>query len=170
MNKRILIVDDQLENLQEIFQMLEKAKVSEEIALATSAEQAYQVVEHQKPHLIITDWEMPEVNGIELITTLKKNPITKDIPIIMCTGVMTSSKNLEIALEAGAADYIRKPVDEVELIARVNANLHLSEKYSEIKKLNDTKDLMFSINQIPPAVQKHQRESMIIRVSEGRLL
>lgn len=145
MSQRILIVDDQLENLQAIYQMLENAEISHQISLATSARQAYKVIEKQLPDLIVTDWEMPEINGIEFITTLKENPLTKDIPVIMCTGIMTSSKNLETALAAGAADYIRKPVDEIELIARVKANLHLSAKYLEIKQLNESKRTLFSI-------------------------
>ena len=143
--RRILIVDDQIENLQAIYQILEKSAISEEISLASSANQAYKVIEHELPDLIITDWEMPDINGIEFITTLKANPATKDIPIIMCTGIMTSAKNLETSLAAGAADYIRKPVDEVELIARVKANLHLSEQYRKIKLLNESKDTLFSI-------------------------
>ncbi|MEQ8238743.1 MAG: hybrid sensor histidine kinase/response regulator [Cyclobacteriaceae bacterium] len=144
-HRRILIVDDQIENLQAIYQMLEKSAISEEISLASSASQAYQVIESELPDLIITDWEMPDINGIEFITTLKVNPDTRDIPIIMCTGIMTSAKNLETSLDAGAADYIRKPVDEVELIARVKANLHLSQQYRKIKLLNESKDTLFSI-------------------------
>ena len=58
---------------------------------------------------------------------------------------MTSSESLETALNAGASDYIRKPVDSIELLARTKANLHLSEKYQEIKKLNYAKDTIFSI-------------------------
>jgi two-component system sensor histidine kinase/response regulator len=58
---------------------------------------------------------------------------------------MISSENLETALKAGAVDYIRKPVDEIELIARTKANLHLAEKYQEIKKLNEMKDKIFSV-------------------------
>ncbi len=144
-HKRILIVDDQLENLQAIYQMLEKAAISEEIALATSAQQAYKVIESQLHDLIVTDWEMPDINGIEFIAALKENPATQDIPVIMCTGIMTSSQNLETALAAGATDYIRKPVDEIELIARVKANLHLSEQYRQIKQLNESKETLFSI-------------------------
>lgn len=169
--KRILIVDDQIENVNAIFQMLEKAGVSNKISLATSAQQAYQVINKYKPDLIITDWEMPEVNGIDFIKELKEKDLTKNTPIIMCTGVMTSSKNLEIALEAGATDYIRKPVDEIELIARVKANLHLSEKYHEIKELNDSKDTIFSIlsHDLKGAVGQIKALVDIAEMSKGKI-
>jgi len=63
----------------------------------------------------------------------------------MCTGIMISSENLQAALLAGAVDYVRKPIDKIELIARINANLHLAEKYNEVKMLNETKDKIFSV-------------------------
>jgi signal transduction histidine kinase len=96
------------------------------------------------PDLIITDWEMPGMSGIDLIKKLKNNKMTFDIPVIMCTGVMTSSKNLMTARNVGAADYIRKPIDKIELLAITKANLHLADNYRKIKDLNDTKDKFFS--------------------------
>jgi len=66
---------------------------------------------------------MPEMSGIDAIIELKKNPKTSAIPIIVSTGVMTSSHNLKTALESGAIDFIRKPVDMIELKARVNSVL-----------------------------------------------
>lgn len=143
--KVILIVDDQIENLNIISSIFETECPNTEIVNAPNGLIALKLIEKVQPDLIITDWEMPEMDGIELIKQLKKNSISADIPIIMCTGVMTSSESLEIALNAGASDYIRKPVDQVELIARTKANLHLSEKYNEIKALNKAKDTIFSI-------------------------
>jgi len=63
----------------------------------------------------------------------------------MATGKMLSSSDLQIALEAGAVDYLRKPIDKVELIARTRASLHLSENYKIIKKLNEVKDNVFAV-------------------------
>lgn len=83
-----------------------------------------------KPNIIITDWEMPNLNGIELITELKANILTKDIPVIMATGVNISSANLKLALDSGAYDFIRKPIDEMELVARINSALRFVEYYS----------------------------------------
>lgn len=143
--KSILIVDDQIENLEAMVDILERDNLSCRITQAPSARIALMLIEKELPDLIITDWEMPEMNGIEFIKKLKANERTFDIPVIMCTGVMTSSENLETALRAGAIDYIRKPIDKIELIARTKANLHLSDSHKKIKKLNETKDKFFSI-------------------------
>jgi DNA-binding response OmpR family regulator len=76
--------------------------------------------------LIISDWDMPGFSGIDLIRGLKANPRTRHIPIVIVTGVMLTSKDLDIALTEGAFDYIRKPIDPVELAARVNSALQIS--------------------------------------------
>ena len=88
---------------------------------------------------------MPGMNGIELIRNIKKDPEIEAIPVIMCTSVMTSSENLSLAMEAGAIDYVRMPIDPIELQARVRTALNLTESYYKIKKLNQTKDKLFSI-------------------------
>lgn len=141
----ILIVDDQPENLQAITDIFVKSQLPYDVMQAPSAEIAIEIINKILPDLIITDWEMPGMDGIEFIKQLKQNSATTDIPVIMCTGVMTSSENLNTALDAGAIDYIRKPIDEIELIARTKANLHLANSYSKIKKLNESNNRIFSI-------------------------
>ena len=143
--KNILVVDDQPENLQAIIDIFVKSQLPYEILQAPNGKIALKIIAKIIPNLIITDWEMPEMNGIELIKQLKQNTATADIPVIMCTGIMTSSENLETALQAGAIDYIRKPIDEIELIARTKANLHLADSYTKIKQLNESKDRVFSV-------------------------
>lgn len=145
MDKKILIVDDQPENLQTIVEIFSNECSEWNVIKAPNGKIALKIVQKIIPDMIITDWEMPQLDGIELIKKLKNNPQTTDIPVIMCTGVMTSSQNLNMALEAGAIDYIRKPVDAIELIARTKANLHLAEQYRKVKKLNDAKDQIFSV-------------------------
>lgn len=143
--KTILIVDDEIINLKTISEILEKKNPDYNLLIAPGGGIALKILQKKLPDLIITDWNMPQTDGIEFIKQLKQNDRTKDIPVIMCTGVMTSSEHLQTALAAGAVDYIRKPVDEVELTARVNANLHLVEKYNEIKRLNEAKNKIFSV-------------------------
>lgn len=143
--RKILIVDDELTHLEAIVDMLEETGNGYRVLQAFTGESAFKIAEKEIPDLIITDWEMPGISGIELIKKLKNSEVTSDIPVIMCTGVMTSSKNLKTALNVGAADYIRKPIDKIELLARTKANLHLADNYLKIKKLNDTKDKFFSI-------------------------
>ena len=143
--KNILIVDDEPENLQIINNLFLESGLPYNVTNAPEGSIALKIIEKKQPDLIITDWEMPGMNGIEFIKRLKEDDRTVSIPIIMCTGVMTSSENLDTALDAGAIDFIRKPVDKIELIARTKANIHLAESHTEIKKLNATKDKFFSI-------------------------
>lgn len=142
-NHRILIVDDEPDNIRAIRNCFIEADAPYTIYQALNGEFALTVAQAELPDLIVTDWEMPSMDGIELIKRLKENKDTADIPVIMCTGVMTTSENLQMALEAGAVDYIRKPIDKIELIARVQSMLQLAdskksirEKYLVIEKKN----------------------------------
>ena len=81
------------------------------------------------------DWEMPVMNGIEAIKYLKKQESTKNIPVIMATGVKTNDSFLKEALQTGASDFVRKPINQVELMARAQSAIRLSEMYKQEKKL-----------------------------------
>jgi CheY-like chemotaxis protein len=96
---------------------------------ATAVEKAIRYL----PDLIIMDWEMPKMNGIEAVAYLKSRSDTAHIPIIMTTA-FTSSEHLEKALKTGATDYVKKPIDEVELLARVNSALQIVTSYKQILK------------------------------------
>ncbi len=136
--KSILVVDDDPQIINIVFSIISKANPDYIFLQANSGVMGYQVACLKKPDLIITDWDMPGLNGIDFIRKLKENDEVKDIPIIMASGVMTSSQNLQTALNAGAVDYIRKPIDPIELEARVNSMLILAGYIQEIKKKNET--------------------------------
>ena len=74
------------------------------------------------------DWEMPEMNGIEAIKWLKNEPSTKDIPVLMVSA-LSSSEDIEMALDTGAIDYIRKPINKTELLARVKSALRIAQQF-----------------------------------------
>ncbi len=131
-DKKILIVDDQLSYLDTMVDIFEKYNCDYEILQTTKPETALSIAKDELPNLIITDWEMPVISGIEMIKKLKSQSDTADIPIIMCSGVMTSAQNLQAALEAGANDYIRKPIDPLELIARTQSILKISDYQKKI--------------------------------------
>jgi len=124
---KILIVDDIVENLQTIISFFEKHHPDYNIYQANRSVLAFEIAKKVIPDLIITDWDMPEVNGIDLIKQLKAYSATKDVPVIMATGVMLTSDDLRKALEAGAVDYIRKPFESMELIARTHSALMIAE-------------------------------------------
>lgn len=119
----ILIIDDEPSNIQVIINLLQNDASNFKIISASDSQLGLEIAVQTSPDIIITDWEMPKLSGIDLIRELKKNETTHDIPIIMATGVNTSSHDLKQALEVGAYDFIRKPIDEIELIARLNSAL-----------------------------------------------
>lgn len=83
------------------------------------------IAKKMHPDLIITDWFMLQMNGLEFIKKIKSNPETKDILIMVATGVMTAANDMKVAMEAGATDFIRKPIDEIELLARTNSMMQI---------------------------------------------
>jgi len=128
---KILLVDDMVENMFIISQIFKNEEKPYQTFQATNAYDAKKMGFDILPDLIITDWDMPDVSGIELIRYFKRQTFTKNIPIIIATGVMTSSENLKEALDAGAMDFVRKPLDEVELCARAQSALTVTEFYKQ---------------------------------------
>lgn len=131
----ILIADDQPEIVKLIVRHLSQVQNEWQIYRASNGQEAYDIAQIEKPDLIVMDWDMPELNGLEATRLIRKHEDTSDIPVIMATGEMTSSENLQMALEAGAWDYIRKPIDFVELKARIQASLRLKAQQEEIRRL-----------------------------------
>ena len=122
MSARILIVDDLLPNLH-----LLEIKLSAQyydVITAMSAEQALKIAETEKLDLILLDAMMPGMNGFEACAHLKGNPATWHIPVIMVTALEESKDRIR-GLKAGADDFITKPIDDFNLMARVKSLLRL---------------------------------------------
>lgn len=128
--KKILVVEDEAGHLKSIIEYLVDAGKDYDIISANNGLNACTIAEAEIPDLIIMDWEMPVMNGLEATRKLKATPATSAIPIIMCTGVMISSHDLQQAFNAGAIDFLRKPVDKIELLARVRSMLMLAEYFT----------------------------------------
>lgn len=143
MKNKILIADDEPQNITVIAEILEESNF--EICAALNGDSACKIAVEQMPDLIILDWNMPGMSGIEATKFLKRNPYTKNIPIMIISGIMTSSENLNLALEAGAIDFIRKPVDKLELLARTRSMLLLSSYYQETVSLKNRELLTTTI-------------------------
>lgn len=136
MEATILLVDDQPDNTDTMIGYLSEADSKYKFLQAINGRIACKVAQKRLPDLIIMDWEMPEMNGYDALICLKKNSLTADIPVVMATG-RSSGGDLERALDAGAADYIRKPIEKLELLARVRTCLNLSQCIKEIKNKNE---------------------------------
>ena len=119
----IFIIDDDPQNIKNYSKHI-KIDKGFNLRSNTDSKTAYRLITSKVvdlPEIIITDWDMPKMNGIELIKMLKQNPLTAQIPIIMATGIHKEDKHLEEALNAGARDFLRKPINPVELIARIKS-------------------------------------------------
>ncbi len=120
MKRSILIVEDESAIREMIRMLLERAEFS--ITEVDNAQQAIYQLAEQRPDLIILDWMLPDIAGIELLHRLKKDNQYQDIPIIMLTARGAEEDKVR-GLNAGADDYITKPFSPKELMARIHAVL-----------------------------------------------
>ena len=124
---KILIVDDELKN-RELLKVLLKME-GYLILTANSGEEALEIVARNPPDLILLDVMMPDMDGYRVANKIKSDASTKSIPIIMVTALDDRNSKLR-GLDAGAEDFLTKPVDRAELWVRVRNLLRL-------KKHND---------------------------------
>lgn len=127
----ILVVDDMIWNLRLITAMLEGSGYK--VAMANDGESALRKVKANNIDLILLDIMMPEMDGFEVCDRLKKDKQTAGIPIIFLTA-LGDKKNIVKGLEAGAVDYLIKPVNKPELLARVKTHLELKRSNELLEK------------------------------------
>lgn len=119
----ILIVDDTEDNLILMRAILEEEGY-ENIATLTRAKEACRLMENQNIDLVLLDIMMPEIDGLTACRTIKEKEIWKDIPVIIITAKV-DNRTLKESFDCGANDYIKKPINEVEMLARVKSALTL---------------------------------------------
>lgn len=114
----ILIVEDEAALVELLTYNLEKAGF--QTTVARDGEEALLAVAEDKPDLVLLDWMLPYVSGIEICRRLRRNPETRDLPVILLTARGEEGDRIR-GLESGADDYVVKPFSPSELIARVRA-------------------------------------------------
>lgn len=124
--KRILVIDDLPENVFMLQDRLEHEGF--EVLTAYDGYTGIDKAKNEQPDLILLDIMMPDITGLEVCKILVNDPVTKDIPIILVTA-KSGAEDTKEGLEAGAFDYIKKPFNRVELLARVQSALKLSEAH-----------------------------------------
>lgn len=130
--RNIVVIDDKIDNFDIIETLL--GNDNYEIYYASSGIKAFTLLESINPDVILLDVMMPEMDGLEVCRHLKNNPKYQHIPIIMVTA-LNSKKDLATCLETGADDFISKPIDSLELKARVSSLLRIKEQYDQLKNL-----------------------------------
>ena len=157
--KSILITDDNPENIKVLFDMLKNEGYK--IRIATNGEQAVKSVNTEVPGLILMDIQMPQMDGYEACRRIKVSKENKSVPIIFMSA-MTETYNIVEAFRAGGVDYITKPFQLEEVLARVNTHFTLREKTIELesalKKLSNSQsqliqsEKMASIGQLTAGI------------------
>ncbi len=132
--QKILIIDDEVSNLISIATLITEVRDKYEIYQTANSKDAIWIATEKKPDLIMLDWSMPDVNCIDVINKFKTNITTQNTPIILLTEIAVSVSEIDLAFQAGATDYLHKPINQMELLARVNAGLKLSRLYQAVKR------------------------------------
>lgn len=140
MNKldfNILIVDDTKSNIEILLELLGNTY---NVIPALGGHKALKIVQKKKIDLILLDIMMPEISGLEVCEILRKDPTTKDIPIIFITA-KTDESSIEKAYDVGGMDYVTKPFRPKELLARVKTQLRVQALIQHLESLSSTDQL-----------------------------
>ncbi len=132
-NKVILIVDDEPHNIDVLFDDLTQAGFK--ILVAENGETALKRISHINPDIILLDVKMPGIDGFETCSRLKAQEKIKDVPIIFMTAVADTAEKLK-GFELGAIDYILKPFQATEVVARVEKHLMISQLQKRLEAQN----------------------------------
>jgi two-component system sensor histidine kinase/response regulator len=127
---KILIVEDNQENTDLLVYFLHPQKY--DLVTASDGHQALKMTESESPDLVLLDIMLPGIDGFQVCERLKKNPKTMFIPVIMITALKELKDKIK-SLEVGADDFITKPFENVELLARVKSLLRLSKYHRELE-------------------------------------
>ena len=131
MSARILVVDD-IEANRRLLQAKLEAKYFE-VLLAESGPQALEIVRSQNPEIILLDVMMPGMNGYEVCAELKNDRETAHIPVVMVTALSEQEDRVR-GLEAGAEDFLTKPVDDFALMSRIDVLMRYNAVASELRR------------------------------------
>ncbi len=129
----ILIIDDNITNLKVAMKYLKAYSFN--ILTARDGIAGIERALLTQPELVLLDVQLPGIDGFETCRRLKANPATAHIPVIFMT-VLSEAADKVRGLEAGAVDYITKPIDETELLARVNTQLRLHALQAQLQQVN----------------------------------
>lgn len=161
----ILVVDDSVHVQKQIEVFLKTAGYSK-LLFAESASEVFKHLNVESPEkepnkvdLILMDINMPGLSGVEVCRQIKAIGHLRDIPIVMVTAEDTDA-GLQLAFEAGAVDYIKKPVSEVELVVRVGSVLKLKHEMDE--RISREKELLNITSLLEESNQKLQQVNVIL--------
>ncbi|OZH51792.1 hypothetical protein AFK68_28560, partial [Hydrocoleum sp. CS-953] len=156
----ILVIDDTPANLKLMVQTL--TDEGYEVSTAISGERGLKQISYDLPDLILLDIQMPGIDGFETCKRLKENPETKDIPIIFMTA-LSDSESIVKGFSLGAVDYITKPFQAIEVLARIKTHINLQQLRKNLEKevAKKTNELTQALEELKESqAQLIQKEKM----------
>lgn len=164
MQDKVLVVDDIAKNIQLLGSVLSQNGYA--VSYATNGNKALEMVRNEDFDIILLDIMMPELDGLEVCKRLKSNIATQDIPIIFLTAKSEDRDILE-GLTAGAVDYLTKPFNTAELIARVNTHINLRKAQKIIQEKNQ--ELEEKNQQLEKLIEQNKQATSEIKILRGIL-
>jgi adenylate cyclase len=132
---KILVVDDTPSNVKLLADILGARGYA--VVTAASGVDALETVERERPDLVLLDVMMPGMSGYDVCRKLRANPVTTMLPVVMITALDPGQERVK-GIEAGADDFLSKPVNQPEILARVRSLLRVKSLYDELTELNRT--------------------------------
>ena len=169
---RILVIDDDRDLLTTIESIFKIYEPDYHLILLDKPQHAIEVINRENPTAILTDWEMPDMSGIQVIQQIRKQKQFDSIPIIMSTGVMNDSESLMTALASGANDFILKPFDRIILVARTRSMVSLAQTLKNLQAQNaviseNNNFIRSLIQSIPNPLVYYTTEGIIMGFNES---
>lgn len=161
----VLIVDDQPDNLDLLVRILKKGGYNARPAL--NGQLALGAVAHTRPDLILLDIRMPEIDGFELCKRLKSDPHSHDIPVIFISALNETDEKVR-AFQAGGVDYISRPFQYQEVLARVSTHLELAHMRNQMEALIQAHSTALDAKSrtLADEITTHQATAQQLRQSE----
>ncbi|HUW23255.1 MAG TPA: response regulator transcription factor [bacterium] len=153
LKKTILVIDDDASILKLVSNVLIEEGFS--VITANCGEEGIKKVHRSKPNLVILDLRLPDMDGFQICQTLKKDKIVSNIPIIMLTVKSTKSSTVA-GLEMGADDYIVKPFNQEELVARVKTVLRRAGGEEEVEEILKYGDMRLNLDKHAVSIKNKQ--------------